>query len=191
MDGDRINFMVCLLALVGAGKDLAIRRAICVLGMEDQEGRAYTFYTPSGERSVAVMIGDRPGTKTDPGRKAGPPRHVIVTPELEETLKKSRAETSGVLQALQYFYDYNRKTYTDTRHDATTEVNCRLSWVTALPVGNNEIDTDAFKAAFGENCSHGIASRMIYGFSETRGPAQVAQLVRSSRVQQLRYQGGE
>jgi hypothetical protein len=93
----------------------------------------------------------------------------VVTPELEETLRKSKGETSAVLQCLQYFYDHNTKTYVlDTRRQSTSKVNCRLSWLTALPVGSQEIDTESFKAAFGENASHGTASRILFGFAETR-----------------------
>ncbi len=165
MDGDRINFMVCLLGMVGSGKDMAINRGLAVLGMESYEGKVYKFYTPSGERNIPLQLCNRPGTKTEPA-KAGPARFVFVTPELEETLKKSKAETSGVLQSMQYFYDHNNKSITG-RHDETLEVNCRLSWVTALPVGNVEIDTAKFRRAWGEDCSHGMASRMILGFSET------------------------
>ena len=167
MDGDRINEYVCLLALVGAGKDVAMSRGLAVLGLEELEGAVYTYHTPSGERALPTLLGDKPGTKGDPGVKPGFPRHVVITPEMEETLRKSRAETSGVLQCLQYFYDHNVKTFVN-RHEGTSKVNCRLSWLTALPVGNQEIDTEAFKAAFGENASHGIASRMLFGFAEMR-----------------------
>jgi hypothetical protein len=169
MDGDRIGMFVCLLALVGAGKDLAMKRAIAVLGLEQEEGHCILHYTPNGERAVALRMGDKPGTKTDPGRKPGPARICMVTPEMEETLKKSKAETSGVLQAMQYFYDYNDKTIPDDRHAGdNVTINCRLSWLTALPVGKFELDRQSFREHFGENTSHGIASRMLFGFSERR-----------------------
>jgi hypothetical protein len=165
MDGDRIGLYVCLLGLVGAGKDVAMKRAVQLLGVE--EGKEVRHYTPNGERAVAIQMGDAPGKKGEP-RKPGPARLCMITPEMEETLKKSKAETGGVLQALQYFYDYSYKTVSDSRNGDNININCRLSWLTALPVGKHEIDRTAFKAAFGEGAGHGLASRMLFGFSERR-----------------------
>jgi hypothetical protein len=88
----------------------------------------------------------------------------MVTPELEETLKKSRAERSAVLQAMQYFYDHNHKTISDDRHGGQININCRLSWLTALPVGQGEIDTSALRwltprcRCIGWNCGIVICS---------------------------------
>lgn len=167
MEGARVNLYCCLLALVGAGKDTAIDRALAVLGMSRDHGTLYTCYSPSGERSVATLIGDKPATKQNPA-VPGMPRHVIVTYELEDTLNKSKGETSSVLQALQWFYDHNQKTYSDSQTSRVTRVDCRLSWLNALPIGDIEIDTDTFKRAFGENTSHGLASRLLFGFSEEK-----------------------
>ena len=165
MDGDRIGMYFCLIGLVGSGKDLAMKLTQRALGLEDDP--VIRYYTPSGERSVPLQMGDSPGTKDDPGRKPGPTRLCFVTPELEETLKKAKAETSGVLQSLQYFYDYNHKTVDGIRGERIT-INCRLSWLTALPCGTKEIDTTLFKEAFGASTAHGIGSRMLFGFAETR-----------------------
>ena len=167
MDGAKINLYVCLLALVGAGKDTAIKRALNVLGIEGNQ-LIYTSYAPSGERSIAMLLGDKQtGTKNAPITTPGPLRHCIVTTELEDTLAKSRGETSSVLQAMQHYWDHNNKTYSDAKK-GVQKVNCRLSWLTALPVGNDEISTDAFRLAFGEHTSHGIVDRMFFGFSERK-----------------------
>jgi hypothetical protein len=167
MDGAKINLYVCLLALVGAGKDTAIKRALNVLGIEGNQ-LVYTSYAPSGERSIAMLLGDKQtGTKNAPVTTPGPLRHCIVTTELEDTLAKSRGETSSVLQAMQHYWDHNNKTYSDSKK-GTQKVNCRLSWLTALPVGDDEISTDAFRLAFGEHTSHGIVDRMFFGFSERK-----------------------
>ncbi len=99
-----------------------------------------------------------------PGMK----QHCIVTTELEDTLAKSRGETSGVLTAMQHYYDHNKKEYADSRTGRIHRINCRLSWLAALPVGDKEIDTDKFRQAFGENTSHGMIDRMIFGFSEEK-----------------------
>jgi hypothetical protein len=165
MEGVRVNLFVNLLALVGAGKDTAIDRAIEVLGLDHDVH--YTAYSPSGERSVSNLLADHPATK-NAAATAGLKRHVIVTYELEDTLKKSRGETSSVLQILQWLYDHNRKTFSDSQRQTKQTVDCRLSWLTALPVGDTEIDEDIFRHAWGENSSHGMASRMLFGFSEER-----------------------
>jgi hypothetical protein len=167
MDGAKINLYVCLLALVGAGKDTAIKRALNVLGIEGNQ-LIYTSYAPSGERSIAMLLGDKQaGPKNSPITTPGPLRHCIVTTELEDTLAKSRGETSSVLQAMQHYWDHNNKTYSDAKK-GVQKVNCRLSWLTALPVGDDEISTDAFRLAFGEHTSHGIVDRMFFGFSERK-----------------------
>jgi len=171
VEGCRINLNVTLLALVGAGKDTAIDRAGMVLGLKTDESgwnsRLATPYTPSGERSIAMLIGDTPQKKGEP-RIPGPRTHCIVTYELEETLRKNKGETSGVFTALQHFFDHNEKTYTDTKNRHNQHVHCRLSWLTALPVGESEIDADIFRQAFGDSTSHGFVSRMLFGFAEER-----------------------
>jgi hypothetical protein len=172
VEGARINFYVTLLAMVGAGKDTAIDRAGSMLGLRNNEvgwtSRAVTVYTPSGERSISTLIGDQPGTKENPARTPGPRTHCMVTYELEETLRKNKGETSGVFPALQHFYDHNGKEYSDSKYRHKQIVNCRLSWLTALPVGDSEIDELVYRKAFGDSSSHGFVSRMIFGFAEER-----------------------
>jgi hypothetical protein len=174
MEGVRINLFVTLLALVGAGKDMATDRSIDVLGLREKEDIAWSNYAPSGERSIAQHVGDKPGTKDDPVRRAGPRRRCIVTYELEDTLKKSKGETSGVLQAMQHYYDHNRKVYEDSKYRQTQTVDCRMSWLAGLPVGQGEIDETNYRLAFGENSMHGIGSRMIFGFAEKRVDARTS-----------------
>jgi hypothetical protein len=41
-----------------------------------------------------------------------------------------------------------------------------LAWLTALPVGDTEIDEETFRRVFGEGTSHGLISRMWFGFAE-------------------------
>ena len=164
-EGARINLFTTLLAMVGAGKDTAMDRAAEVLGLDED---SYTSYAPSGERSIGTLLGDTAGTKDNPGRVPGPSTHVIITYELEDTLNKSKGETSGVLQAMQHYYDHNRKVYADSKYRTIQTVDCRLSWLTGLPVGDVEIDESEYRRAFGENSTHGIASRMLFGFSEER-----------------------
>lgn len=166
VEGGRINLYVTLLTMVGAGKDTAIDRAQEVLGL--LESRHVTKYTPSGERSIAQLIGDLPGTKDDPVRRPGPRTHCFVTYELEETLRKNKGDTSGLFTALQHYFDHNDKTYTDTKNRHNQSVNCRLSWLTALPVGEGEIDETIYRSHFGESSTHGLTSRMIFGFAEER-----------------------
>jgi hypothetical protein len=162
----RINQYTTLFAMVGAGKDTAIGRALQVTGLED-EGDIVTAYSPSGERSISTLIGDQPAPKgADMERIPGPNSHCIVTYELEDTLNKSKGETSSVLQALQWLYDHNKKTYADSKTRHKLNVDCRLSWLTALPVGQGEIDESEYSRAFGESALHGLASRMIFGFAE-------------------------
>lgn len=163
----KLQQYVCLLALVGAGKDVSIDRAIDVLGIRQEIDSLWSNYAPSGERSLSHLIGDKPGTKTNPARIPGPAKHCIVTYELEDTLKKSKAETSGVLQAMQHYWDHCNKTFSDGKNGKQV-VNCRLSWLTAMPVGDDEIDEDTFRHAWGEGTAHGIADRMIWGFSELK-----------------------
>ena len=144
MEGAKINLYVCLLALVGAGKDMAIKRAQEVLGITGNPS-VYTSYAPSGERSIAMLLGDKQaGTKQNPTTVPGLRRHCIVTTELEDTLAKSRGETSSVLQAMQHYWDHNLKTYADAKK-GIQNVDCRLSWLCALPIGDEEISTDAFR----------------------------------------------
>jgi hypothetical protein len=165
MDGTRINLYTPLLALSGGGKDIAMKRALSVLGMWDDPD-TYREYTPSGERSIATMIGDKAGTKDNPGRIPGPERMVFVTYELKDTLNKSVGDTSSVLEAINWYYDHNRKPYTDTRHNTVQTVDCRLSWLSGLAVGLGEIDTDKYRRAFGESSTDGIARRLAFGFAE-------------------------
>ena len=100
--GMRINLYCTLLALVGAGKDVAIDRAIDVTGLRDYEDVFWTNYAPAGERSLSQHLGDRPPAKGETQRQPGPTRRCIVTYELEETLDKSKGETSSVLRAMQH-----------------------------------------------------------------------------------------
>jgi len=171
-EGVRINLFVTLLALVGAGKDLATDRGIDVMGLRDRLDIDWTNYAPSGERAVAQHIGDKPGTKDDPVRRPGPRRRCIVTYELEDTLNKSKGETSSVLQAMQHYYDHNYKVYEDSKNRQSQTVNCRLSWLSGLPVGQEEIDETNYRLAFGEGTGHGIGSRMLFGFAEKRVDAR-------------------
>jgi len=167
MDGCRINEYGCLLSLVGAGKDSAIDRALSVFGLFD-DNKLVHRYAPSGERSIAMLVGDKPDPENKGKRLQGDRYKVIVTYELEDTLNKSKGETSSVLQAMQWYYDHNEKTYADSKNRYIQTVNCRISWVTALPVGDQEIDEDDFRRAFGESSTHGTSSRFIFGFSEER-----------------------
>lgn len=166
MEGARINAYCCLLAMVGAGKDTAIDRAIAMLGLK--AGKEFTAYTPSGERSISNLLGDKPEKKGSDARLAGPRKHCIVTYEIEDTMAKSRGESSSLLQALQWLYDHNDKVFSDSRSSSIQKVDCRLSWLTALPVGDGEIDEETFRRVFGEGTSHGLISRMWFGFAEER-----------------------
>ena len=166
--GMRINLYCTLLALVGAGKDVAIDRAIDVTGWRDYEDVFWTNYAPAGERSLSQHLGDRPPAKGETQRQPGPTRRCIVTYELEETLDKSKGETSSVLRAMQHYWDHDRKVYEDSKFRTTQTVDCRVSWLAGLPVGDGEIDEASFRLAFGERSSHGTGSRMIFGFAEKR-----------------------
>lgn len=166
MESARINAYTCLLAMVGAGKDTAIDRAIAMLGLK--AGRQFTAYTPSGERSLSNLLGDKPEKRGSDKRIAGPKRHCIVTYEIEDTMAKSRGETSSLLQALQWMYDHNDKVFSDSRSSSIQTMDCRLSWLTALPVGQGEIDEETFRRVFGEGTSHGLISRMWFGFAEEK-----------------------
>jgi hypothetical protein len=172
VEGARVNMYVTLLSMVGAGKDTAIDRAGAVLGLRTDDAKwsesSCSVYTPSGERSVAMCIGDQPGTKENPARIPGPRTHCMITYELDETLRKNKGETSGVFSALQHFFDHNEKQYNDSKYRHKQTVNCRLSWLTALPVGDGEIDENIYRKAFGDSSSHGFVSRMLFGFAETR-----------------------
>lgn len=168
MIGADIKQYVCLLALVGAGKDMAINRAVATLGLEKEVGRLWSPYAPSGERSLSTLIGDQPGPVKGGPRMPGPKKHCLVTYELEETLQKSRGETSAVLTNLQWFWDHNYKVFNDSfrgRKQPQT-VDCRVSWLCNLPIGQDSINTDTFRLAFGEGTSHGLTDRMLWGFSE-------------------------
>ena len=167
MDGCRISEYGCLLSLVGAGKDSAIDRARAVFGLEG-DNDLIAKYAPSGERSIAMLVGDKADPENKGKRIPGDRRKVIVTYELEDTLNKSKGETSSVLQAMQWYYDHNDKVYADSKTRMTQTVNCRISWLTALPVGDQEIDEDDFRRAFGESSTHGTSSRLIFGFAEER-----------------------
>jgi len=167
MEGARINLYVCLLALVGAGKDTAIDRSTEVLGINDGDGTC-RWYAPSGERSMSFLLGDTPPNKSNPERKPGPKRQIFVSYELDDTISKSRGETSGVLPALQWYYDHNTRDYGDAQKRTLQHVDCRLSWLTALPVGETEIDPDEFRAAFGESSTKGTVSRLLFGFAEEK-----------------------
>jgi hypothetical protein len=166
MEGARINLYICLLAMVGAGKDTAIERAVGVLGL-GEPGPFYSAYTPSGERSISNLIGDHAPKKGETARQPGPRQHCIVTYELEDTMNKSRGESSSVLQAMQWLYDHNNKTFSDSKKESIQTICCRLSWLTALPIGSEgEIDESAFPSVFGERSTHGITSRFLFGFAE-------------------------
>jgi len=168
MEGARINFYVCLLAMVGAGKDTAIDRAIEVLGLGN-DGVFYTEYSPNGDRAVATLLGEKPPKKGEDRPQSGFSRHCIVTRELDDTLHKAKSESSSVLQIMQHLYDKNDKTFPDSKRKTIERVNCRLSWLSALPVGGDgEIDESAFSEAFGRSTGRGLLSRMVFGFSEER-----------------------
>ncbi len=168
MEGARINLYVCLLAMVGAGKDTAIDRALGALGLNN-EGAFYTEYSPNGDRAVATLLGEKPPKRGDDHPQPGFSRHCIVTRELDDTLHKAKSESSSVLQILQHLYDKSAKTFPDTKRKTIERVNCRLSWLTALPVGSDgEIDESAFSDAFGRSTGRGLLSRMVFGFAEER-----------------------
>jgi len=167
MNGGRINEYATLLALVGAGKDVAIDRALATFGMEHHPG-----YAPSGERSLSQLLGDhpRPRMKGEPdqGREPGPATYLIHTYEMEDTLNKSKGDTSSVLQALQHYYDHNQKKYSDHQKREISLVDCRLSWLAGLQIGDKKLDPDRFTATFGESTTHGMVSRHLFGFAEKR-----------------------
>jgi len=166
MESARINAYTCLLAMVGAGKDTAIDRSIAMLGLK--AGSQFTAYTPSGERSLSNLLGDRPEKRGSDKRIPGLRKHCIVTYEVEDTMAKSRGETSSLLQALQWMYDHNDKVFSDSRSNSIQTMDCRTSWLTALPVGEGEIDEETFRRVFGEQTAHGIVSRFWFGFAEER-----------------------
>jgi hypothetical protein len=166
MESARINVYTCLLAMVGAGKDTAIDRCIAMLGLK--AGRQFTAYTPSGERSLSNLLGDRPEKRGSDKRLPGLRRHCIVTYEIEDTMAKSRGDTSSLLQALQWMYDHNDKVFSDSRSSSIQTMECRTSWLTALPVGAGEIDEETFRRVFGEQAAHGLVSRLWFGFAEEK-----------------------
>lgn len=169
MCGQRICLYTCLLAMVGAGKDVAIMHARLTLGMGDHwHKKLFTNYSPSGEKVLAMTIGDRLTKRGSNERTAGPKRHCLISTELESTLNKAKAETSGVLQAIQRLWDSNYDLYPDSKSGGTITVNCRLSWLASLPVGKNEIDVELFRQAFGTNTQGGVVSRITFGFTEQR-----------------------
>jgi hypothetical protein len=111
--------------------------------------------------------------------KPGPKHHCIVSYEIEETMKKAASDTSAVLQTLQHFYDHDSKTIMlDSKKGTTQKVDCRLSWLSGFPVGDKEIEPTKFKESFGENSSHGMVSRLLFGFSEKRFDNRKARLAR-------------
>ena len=171
VEGAMINLFMTLLAIVGTGKDTAIDRCGSVLGLKTEDAgwkQGCTVYTPSGERSVAMLIGSLPGTKDNPEITPGPRTHCVITYELDETLRKNKGETSGLFTTLQHFYDHKQKEFNDTKWRHKQIVDCRLSWLTALPVGDEEIDENIYRKAFGDASSHGFVSRMLFGFAEER-----------------------
>jgi hypothetical protein len=164
----RINLYACLLAQVAAGKDTAIGRAIATLGLKEwgSMGGEIMSYSPTGEKMLTRHIGEK--TVKDKPNEPGPKHICIVTYEIEDTMKKGQGDQSGLFQTLQWFYDHNQKTLTDSNTGKTIKADCRLSWLTALPIGEGKIDPDAFGKVFGQRSTHGMMSRMIWGFSEKK-----------------------
>jgi len=164
MDGNRINFFVVLLGRVGCGKDTAIDRVLRVLGVSDDESFVEKFSPTGGRNILAPMIG-MPATKDNPFPEPGKSRLVYICPELDEIFKPGKMDGSNVLEVFQKLYDHNVGKFVDKR-GTMQRTDCRLSFLSAKAVGDDEVDAEKFRDSFGDATSGGTLSRLVFGFYE-------------------------
>jgi len=171
-DYKRIVVFTCLLAKVGAGKDVAINRARLTLGLDNSyRDKFWIPAAPPGEKILAMTIGDKPqGKGKDP--IPGPKHTCLISKELMTILNKGRSESSTLFQYLQELYDENYRVWHNSQTGQKITVDCRMSWLTALPIGNEKIELDTFRNAFGDATGGGIFGRLWFGFAEERINAQ-------------------
>jgi hypothetical protein len=158
----RINFYVALLAVVGGGKNVAIKRAREILDLN----REYWMLTePGGDKQLLGLIGDtvvklkgRP-----PERIPGPRKMLIISNEMNTVVKKMGISNSSLASTLTDLWDENRKVSPGSGTIPTHNVNCRLSWIGGVPIDKDS--PEEFAETFGRETGNGLMSRLVFGYS--------------------------
>ena len=168
MLGTRINRFSVLLTASRSGKGKSWEHAVAMLGLTGSN--AVQAYNPVGHSQMIQQLGDTQDRKTkenpNPKVNPGPKRMCWWTPELAGVLKQARSEGSKILEQGCEFCDENAHYTKDRYTGRKVKMDCRLSWVMALPVGDKAIDERKFSATFNANANDGFAGRLCLGFSE-------------------------
>lgn len=163
MDGTRINTYVILLAPPGGGKNLAIKRALVLVGLPKEH---YKKSAPVSDRGLMELIGHRIEKKRN-GEKTvnpGPRKLLLVTNEAANVLKKANIKNSSLGATLCEMWDENE--YAPADRSGEHGCNCRLSWIGGLPIKRDH--PEEFGEYFGRETGRGLLSRTILGFSDVK-----------------------
>ena len=163
MDDTRINNYVILLAPPGGGKNLAIKRALALVGLPKEH---YKKSAPVSDRGLMQLVGHRVEKKRGGEDKVtpGPRKLLLVTNEAANVLKKANIKNSSLGATFCELWDENE--YAPADRSGEHGCNCRLSWIGGLPIKRDH--PEEFGEYFGRETGRGLLSRTILGFSDVK-----------------------
>jgi hypothetical protein len=160
---NRLNLYVVLVGSSGAGKSVAIDRA--VQSVELRKNLDYLKADIGGDMQLTRTLGDHAGKSEKRGSK--PPRIpgfrklLLQTSEINDVLGKTTMDCSTLASKLCGLWDDNEYIKPDGKDNIT--VNCRLSWIGGLPA--DEEDTSRFVELFSQSTAHGLYQRFLIGYT--------------------------
>ena len=163
MADTRINNYVILLAPPGGGKNLAIKRALVLVGLPKEH---YKKSAPVSDRGLMQLVGHRVENKRNGEKNVtpGPRKLLLVTNEAANVLKKANIKNSSLGATLSELWDENE--YAPADRSGEHGCNCRLSWIGGLPIKREH--PEEFGEYFGRETGRGLLSRTILGFSDVK-----------------------
>jgi hypothetical protein len=163
MAGTRINNYVILLAPPGGGKNLAIKRALALVGLSKEH---FKKSAPVSDRGLMQLVGHRVENKRNGEKNVtpGPRKLLLVTNEAANVLKKANIKNSSLGATLCELWDENE--YAPADRSGEHGCNCRLSWIGGLPIKREH--PEEFGEYFGRETGRGLLSRTILGFSDMK-----------------------
>jgi len=161
--GNHYCLYTALLMSVGGGKNVALNRAVSILGM--RQDRDYMDASLGGAGGLFQTLGDKcEGRGKDKIEIPGPRKMLINPAEFAATMTNMRIDKSTLAIHLSNLWDKRRISL--PVKEGVRSINCRLSILGALPVDKDSPET--FTRYFGEETGQGLYSRFLFGFCDEK-----------------------
>lgn len=161
--GVRFNLFTAIPMPVGGGKNLALDRAVKILGL--REGQDYMDATMGGAGGLFNAIGNKmEGKGKQKIEIPGPRKMLINAAEFAATMINCKLDNSTLAAHLCNLWDKNCTS--SPIQSGKREANCRVSILGALPIEKDA--PEAFRKYFGEETGRGLHSRMILAYHDSK-----------------------